>query len=331
MATTQLIAPAGAPTSSAPTPRTVPRQRSGPDRFFRLLASGAGLSTLVILALISIFLTLEGLPAFRAAGFGFLTEFRWDFAPEIPVFGVGSLLIGTIVLAMVALVLALPVAIGTALFINEYAPPRLAKVLTTVVDLLAAVPSLIYGMWGLFFLMPKMLGISRFLSDHLGFIPIFRVNQQAFDRSPFITGVVLGIMILPIITAVTREVFSQVPRATCEAALALGGTRWGMIRKVVLPFGRSGISGGAMLGLGRALGETIAITLLLGIVYEPSARILESNGGSIAAHIVLSFGEASDLQRSGLIAAGLVLFAVTLVVNLIARGIVDRQKTVEAR
>lgn len=331
MVTTQMSAPAAPPARPLPTPRPTPRQRSGPDRLFRLLASGAGLSTLVILALITVVLAAEGLPALRQAGFSFLTEFRWDFTTETPVFGVGSLLIGTVLLAVIALVVALPVAVGTALFINEYAPPRLGRALTTVVDLLAAVPSLIYGMWGLSYLMPKMLGISRFLSDHLGFIPIFHVNQPSYDRSPFITGVVLGIMILPIITAVTREVFSQVPRGTCEAALALGGTRWGMIRQVILPFGRSGISGGAMLGLGRALGETIAITLLLGITLAPNGRILQSNGGSIAAHIVLAFGEANDLQRSALIAAGLVLFGLTLVVNLVARSIVNRQKTVEAR
>lgn len=315
---------------SLPQRRVVPRQRSGPDHLFRLVASAAGFSTLAILGLMTVFLTLEGLPALRSAGFGFLTEYNWDFGLLPPVFGVGSLLVGTVILSAIALALALPVAVGAALFINEYAPPRMSKALTTVVDLLAAVPSLIYGMWGLFYLMPRIQGVSRFLAEHAAFIPIFRVDQPIYDRSQFITGIVLAIMILPIITAVTREVFSQVPRGTCEAALALGGTRWGMIRSVVLPFGRSGIAGGAMLGLGRALGETIAITLLLGIVFQPKIGILESNGGSIAAHIVLAFGEADDLQRSALIAAGLVLFGLTLVVNLAARAVVARHKTVEA-
>jgi phosphate transport system permease protein len=195
-----------------------------------------------------------------------------------------------------------------------------------LIDLLAAIPSVIYGIWGLYWLQPHLLGTTRWLTDHLGFIPVFHTDRRVFGNSMFVAGLVVALMILPIIASVTREVLSQVPRQRCEAALALGGTRSGMIRAVVLPFGRSGIVGAAMLGLGRAMGETIAIALILSINYRVTSQILAPGGGSVAGLIANNFGEAQGTGRSALIAAGLVLFVLTLLVNLGARVIVNRAR-----
>ena len=275
------------------------------------------------------FLVLRSVEPLQEMGFGFLTEFRWspDFVDENGnrVFGIGALMYWTVVLALVALVIAVPVAVGTAVFVTEYAPRRLRRWLTTLIDLLAAVPSLIFGLWGLYYLMPRMEGMSRWLSDWLGFIPLFSTDTPLVGKnSPFVTGVVLALMILPIICSVSREVMSQVPRMNCEAALALGGTRWGMVRDVVLPHGRSGIVGASMLGLGRALGETIAVALIISPAFSIHPRILEPGGNSIAANIALTFHEAGDFGRSALIASGLALFVVTLLVNMGARWVVNR-------
>jgi phosphate transport system permease protein len=193
-----------------------------------------------------------------------------------------------------------------------------------MIDLLAAVPSLIYGMWGLYWLQPRLAGTSRWLSVHASFIPIFKTSRPVFGSSMFVAGLVVAVMIVPIIASVSRDVFAQVPRVDCEGALALGGTRWGMIRKVVLPFGRSGVIGAAMLGLGRALGETIAVVLILSINFKVTSHILEPGGGSVAALIANQFGEASETGRAALIAAGLALFVLTLVVNMAARLVVNR-------
>jgi phosphate transport system permease protein len=231
------------------------------------------------------------------------------------------------VIAVIALVVALPVAVGTALFINEYAPARVAGGLVPLVDLLAAVPSLVYGMWGLYWLQPHLEGTTRWLSVHLGFIPIFNTSRPVFGSSMFVAGLVVALMVVPIITSVSREVMAQVPKTSCEGALALGGSRWGMIRRVVLPFGRSGIIGAAMLGLGRALGETIAIALILSFDFRITPHVLEPGGGSIAGLIANFFPEAGDNGRTALIAAGLVLFVVTLLVNMVARVVVNRTGT----
>jgi len=291
---------------------------------FRAVTLGAGIATLGLLALIAAFLVSESLPALREAGWSFLTTFEWEVDGRR--FGIGAALFGTIVTAGVAFALAVPVAVGTALFINDYAPPRLRSVLVSLVDLLAAVPSLIYGLWGLFFLQPRLAGLTRWLADHLGFLPFFSSDRTPVGASPFVAGVVLAIMIVPIITSVSREVFRQAPAGLREAALALGGTRWGMIRRVVLPFGRSGVVGASMLGLGRALGETIAVALILGFTFDISAQILEPGGNSIAGLIAVKFGEAGELERSALVAAGLVLFGLTLLVNMGARLVVGRTR-----
>ena len=287
------------------------------------------------MALIGTFLLYRGWKAFRVAGWGFFTETQW-LPDQGGVFGIASVLSFTVQIALVALTIAVPVSIATALFITEYAPARLRQILTTTVDLLAAVPSLIYGMWGVFFLQPRLIGLSKWLADHLGFIPLFQVESDGprplslFPGSTFMAGVVVSLMVIPICTAVMREVFSQAPAGEKEGALALGGTRWGVVRDVVLPFGRGGIIGGSMLGLGRAIGETIAVTLLISTTFEPNFNILEQGSNSIAALIALRFSESNDLGISALMAAGLALFVITLGVNAIASIIVGRSRSGES-
>jgi phosphate transport system permease protein len=286
---------------------------------------GAGFSTFVIMALIGTFLVLRAMPALQKVGLSFFTETEWQ--PQVGKLGISAILYWTVVIAVVALLLAVPVSVATALFITEQAPLRIRRPLVALVDLLAAVPSLIFGLWGLFFLQPKMLGLAEWLTTHVGFIPIFDTDSAIFASSAFIIGVVLALMIVPIITSVVREVFSQTPPMEKQGALALGATRWGMIRTVVLPFGRGGIVGGSMLGLGRALGETIAVALIVSPIFLIRPSILETGANSIASHIALRFGEATDLELSGLMAGGLTLFAVTLAVNAVAQVVVSRSRS----
>ena len=307
-----------------PEPREITPGLTTGDRVFRFVAAAAAAGVVAILGLVALFLMLEAEPALKVSGFRFLTTFEWNPDGTPAHFGIAALVYGTVVIAVIALVVALPIAVGSALFVNEYAPARLGRPLVALLDLLAAVPSLIYGMWGLYYLQPHLNGPSRWLSDHLGFIPFFHTSRPVFGSSMFIAGLVVGLMVLPIIASVTREVLSQAPRVVCEAALALGGSRWGMIRSVILPFGRSGIVGAAMLGLGRALGETIAIALILAFNFRITAQILAPGGGSVAGLIANNFGEAGDLQRHALVAAGLALFIITLIVNTVARLIVNK-------
>jgi phosphate transport system permease protein len=312
------------PARPLPKPRTIDPGLTAGDRAFRFISATAATIVLAILGLVALFLCLEAWPALEVSGVEFLTTFEWmpDNTPAH--FGIAALVYGTTVIAVIGLIVALPIAVGSALFVNEYAPTRLARPLLALLDLLAAVPSLIYGLWGLYYLQPRLMGTSRWLTDHLGFIPFFHTTRPVFGSSMFIAGIVVGLMILPIIASVTREVLSQAPRSVCEAALALGGSRWGMIRSVILPFGRSGIVGGAMLGLGRALGETIAIALILAFNFQVTTEILSPGGGSVAGIIANNFPEAGELQRHALIAAGLALFVITLIVNIVARIIVNR-------
>jgi phosphate transport system permease protein len=311
----------------------VKRPRS--DRIYRGAATAAGSTTFIVMALIGTFLTVQGIQAFRVSGISFFTESQW-LVDQGGSFGIAAVLSYTVQIALVALAIAVPVSITTALFITEYAPLRFRRFLTSTVDLLAAIPSLIFGLWGLFFLQPQMVGLSRWLATHLGFIPFFRVeSDQAlteglFPGSTFIAGVIVSLMVIPICTSVMREVFSQAPAGEKEGALALGGTRWGVIRDVVLPFGRGGIIGGSMLGLGRALGETIAVTLIISVTFEPSFGILQQGSNSIAALIALKFSESNDLGISALMAAGLVLFMTTLAVNTVASIVVGRSRSGEA-
>jgi phosphate transport system permease protein len=281
--------------------------------------------SLLLVGLTAVFLVEKARPALATTGIlNFFTKSLWS--PASSHFGVLGLLIGSAIIATIALIIALPLSLALALFINEFAPLRLRAPMTTVIDLLAALPSLLFGMWGLFALQGRLIPIARWLTAHLSIIPFFRLSGTSTDlsQSSFIVGVVVGLMILPIITSVSRDVMSQVPREQCEGALALGGTRWGMIRDVILPFGRSGIVGATILGFGRALGETIAVALIINLRVTANSHVLTTGGGSIASQIAIRFGEATPLERSALVGAGLALFFLTLVVSLIARRWVAR-------
>ena len=298
------------------------------DRVFRLVVTIGAFTSLIVLGLIALFLANRSFGVFQDFGFKFVTGFEWnpgDPDAGIPAqLGIGAMLIGTLIIAAIGLILALPIAVGTALFLTYYAPSWLKRPLTIMVDLMAAIPSVIYGLWGFFVLMPHAVYWAILLHKYLNWIPFFDVQAKVFERSPFIAGIVIGIMIIPIITAITREVFSQVPLDRIQAAYALGATKWTMIRTVVLPYGSSGIASGAMLGLGRAMGETVAVYLVLNIYFIPNFQVLFSAGGNVASLIVSKFGEAGEYELQGLMAAGLVLFSITLLVNFLSTFIVKR-------
>jgi phosphate transport system permease protein len=309
---------------SSDVPMRPARLRTRGDRTFIGIATAATSVSFVIILLALVFLIDKARPAFAKSGIvNFFTTSVWN--PFAGKFGVLGLLEGTMVIALIALVVGVPMGVSMALFINEYAPAALRRPLTSVIDLLAALPSILFGMWGLSALSGRLSPIAKFLGDHLSVLPFLRTGTDPqLVRSSFIAGVVVGIMIVPIIASVSRDVMAQAPREQCEGALALGGTRWGMIREVILPFGRSGIVGASLLGFGRALGETIAVALLISPMVNLNGHVLTSGAGSIAAHIAIYFGEAGPLERSGLVAAGLALFLLTLVVNLVARMVVRR-------
>jgi len=311
------------------------------DQIFQGLAAGSGGFLLVVMAAIAVFLLVKAMPAFTGPNAGnLLTTQSWNFpsdAPtDIPTFGMAALFFGTVVSSLIAMVIGVPVAVGIALFIAHYARRRLATVLGGAIDLLAAVPSLVFGMWGLYFLVPSTRGFQSWLSQYFGWLPFLhnRTATQAsqFGQSLLIAGVVLAVMIIPTVSAVTREVFLQVPGDTMDAAWALGATKWEMVRTAIIPFGRAGIISAAMLGLGRALGETIAVALVLNSGFTINAHITEPGGDTIASTIALKFGEAAsnNLGIPALIAAGLFLFAITLVVNTIARLVIARKKEFSA-
>ncbi|GII58884.1 phosphate transport system permease protein [Planotetraspora thailandica] len=300
-------------------------RRSRGDGPFRFLSTASGIVLLVIMAAIGVFLVVKAIPALQANTSHFLTELTWNPNATQPVFGIGALAFGTLISSFIALIIATPVAVGVALFISHYAPRRLASALGYLVDLLAAVPSVVYGLWGVAFLVPFMLSPSSFLNKYFAWIPIFG-GDQVVGKSMLTASLVLAIMILPIIAAISREVFLQAPRIQEEAALALGATRWEMIRMAVLPFGRPGVITAALLGLGRAMGETIAVALIFPATFTISFRILSANGNSIAANIANGFGEATPIGRGALIASGLVLFLITLLVNTAARLVIARRK-----
>jgi phosphate transport system permease protein len=310
-------------------PRTIRTPLDGADRAYRGLLYVGGLLVLVITGLIGFFLILRGGSALGRAGWRFFTNMQW--IPSSNHFGIGAALPNGLIISLIALVIAVPVALAVALFISEYAPARLRGSLIALIDLMAAIPSIIYGLWGVFFLMPRFIGTERWMSDHLGFIPFFRVagpfNPNNFTSTTFLAGVVVSLMIIPIVASISREVFSQAPQGEREGAYALGSTRWGMIRTVVLPYGRGGMIGAIMLGFGRAMGETIVISLIISPVFSIVTHILQTGGLSIAALIALRYGESTSGMLSSLMAAGLVLFTVTLVVNALAGVIVARSRS----
>ena len=323
---TALTSPPREPTS----PRRAAVRRG--DRVFRGLTLAAGVFTLIVLAAIAIFLIVKALPALRADTKGFLTTREWlpDASPSV--FGIAALAFGTLLSSALALVIAVPIAIGVALYTTDYAPRRIATVLGYLTDMLAAVPSVIYGLWGLYFLIPHLVPVQSFLSRTFGCIPLFADpdnRTSVASRSIFAAAVVLAVMILPIISAISREVLAQVPTTNREAALALGATRWEMIRTAVLPPSRPGLISAVMLGLGRALGETIAVALVLAASFDVNWRVLTPGGNSIAANIATKFGESGNTGREALIASGLVLFAITLIVNLAARAVIYRSGAME--
>ncbi|HUN31508.1 MAG TPA: phosphate ABC transporter permease subunit PstC [Trebonia sp.] len=310
-------------------PRVIHRRLSLADLAFRNGLRLAGLVVLAITGLIAAFLIIRASSTLRAVGWRFLTNFQWLLNSNR--IGVGAILPDTLIIAVIALIIAVPVALLTALFIAEYAPFRLRRRLIALIDLMAAIPSILYGLWGFFWLMPRFIGTQRWISDQLGFIPFLKVpgpfQPGSFEDSTFLAGTVVSLMIIPIIASISREVFSQAPQGEREAAYALGATRWGMITAVVLPYARGGIIGAIMLGFGRAMGETIVVAIIISQVFTIVTHPLQSGGNSIAALIAQDAEESTPAIISALIAAGLVLFVVTLIVNAIAAVIVARSRS----
>ncbi len=311
-----------------PAPREITTEPRFTDKVFRGVVTSGGLIAGLLLGLIGFFLVFNGFEAMRAAGLSFITGFDWvDAIPEDgqpASYGIGAMLYGTIVTGILAMLMGVPVAVGTALFLSYYAPEWIKKPMVVVVDVMAAIPSIVYGLWGYFVLMPHAEYWAKLIHKYFGFIPFFDMPAPVFTRSPFIAGLVLAIMIIPIVTAVSREVFAQTPLERIQAAYALGATKWTMIKAVVFPYGRGGVIGGAMLGLGRALGETVAVYTVLNLVYDIRIEVLLSAGGSVASMIVNKFGEADPVELQALMGAGFVLFMVTLLVNFLANYIINK-------
>ncbi len=315
-------------------PRRLSRAATGADRVFVVVARSIGGTVLAVTGGIALFLAIQAVPTMQRYGLWFFTESEWQ--PESDTVGISAVLLGTLTVALVAMAIAFPFGLATALYISEYAPLRIKKVLVSMVDLMAAVPSIIYGMWGFFLLMPHASDVARWLQTYLGFVPFFHVDtdptaaqyeQTRYTGSAFVAGIAVAMMVLPMAAAVMRDVFAQAPAGERESALALGATRWGMIRAVVLPFGKGGIIGGTMLGLGRALGETIAVLLIVSPSFDLKFRPLEVGTNTVSALIAGRFGEASPAQLSALLTAGLVLFLITLAVNTVAAMIVARSRS----
>ena len=316
-----------------PSPREITTEPRFSDKVFRGVVTAGGLSSLVILGLIAIFLGYQGFEILAKEGISFITTSEWVVEVDSfgaitnTTFGLAAMLVGTILCAIIAVVIAVPISVSAAIFLSFYAPNSLKKVLVSVIDLMAAFPSILFGFWGLFVLMPSAEYWAKLINKYLGFIPIFEVEPRIFTRSPFIAGVVLAIMIIPIVTSISREVFSQTPLDRIQAAYALGATRWNVIRTVALPYARGGIVGGSMLGLGRAMGETVAVYTVLNIVYQINWNVLFGAGGNVASLILLKFGEAQPYEIKALMAAGLVLFMLTLLVNFLADQVITRSGT----
>ena len=315
-------------------PRDIWVDESGSDRAFVLGSRFIAATVLAITAGIGLFLASSAFPTFGRYGFSFLTETQWQ--PEADILGIGAVLVGTFTVAFVALLFAFPLSLLTALYIAEYAPARLKSTFVSLVDLMAAVPSIIYGLWGFTLISPHASAFALWLHQHLGWIPFFRVDadpnaavweQTRYTASAFIAGIAVAMMVVPMACAVMQQVFSQAPPGEREAAFALGATHWGVVRTVVLPFGKGGIIGGTMLGLGRALGETIAVVLIISPSFDLKIKPLEVGTNSISALIAGRFGEATSLQLQALLTAGFVLFLITLGINTLAAMVVARSRS----
>jgi phosphate transport system permease protein len=318
------------------TARKVRSAAAGADRVFKLTLQGAGVAVLIIMTTIGLFLFYRGSQALADAGiWKFVTTQAWE--PTSHNFGIATVITGTLLIAAVAVTLAVPLATGVALYISEYVPRRFRQLLINLVDLMAAVPSVVYGLWGAYFLQEKIIPVAKWISSTFGWIPLLGIHdanpndpfedKTIYESSTFIAGIVVALMIMPIICSVMRESFSQAPVGEREGAFALGATRWGMIRSVVLPFGQGGMIGGTMLGLGRAMGETIVVVMIITPVFHIQPEILRSGTNSVAALVALRFEAASPFELTALMAAGLSLFALTLVVNFAASAIIVRSRS----
>jgi phosphate transport system permease protein len=299
----------------------------GADRVFNGVLAGSSALVLVLLVAVLVFLCYYGFTAAREGGLGLFTDQTWS--PISGHFGMMSLLVGSIAIALLAVIIATPVSLATALMINEYAPRQLKPFLTGVIDMLATVPSIVYGFWGLLLISNIQAAPARWLVDHASFVPIFRTpSPNQYVKSIFACGLICAVTIIPIITSISREVMAQAPRDVCEAALGLGGTRWGMVTDVILPFSRNGILGAILLGIGRGLGETMIVVLVLSQGNHLTSALMGPGGlGSIAAEITENFVASPPIEKSGLILLGLVLFLTTLAINVVARLIVERSNT----
>ncbi|TCO62429.1 phosphate ABC transporter permease subunit PstC [Actinocrispum wychmicini] len=319
---------------TAPGTRRRVRPPGGADRVFRGGIRAAGLVVLAIMVTVGGFLLANGTKALSTAGWDFFTTEAWQ--PDSGNFGIAAVLVGTLLIASVALCVAFPLALCVSLYISEYAT-RGKRFWIGLVDLMAAIPSVVYGLFGAVYLQWHTLDVPRWIGVHLGWIPVFKVDgfepddplgtNTVFASSTFYAGFVVGFMVMPIMCSVMREAFSQAPQGEREGAYALGATRWGMIRSVVLPFGRSGMIGGTMLGLGRALGETIAVYMIIAPVFAIQPHVLQSGANSVSALIAQQWGAASPFGLSALMAAGLALFALTLVVNFGASAVIARSRS----
>jgi len=336
--TARLVAVADGPHDDEDSPRQIVAKNSLQDALFVHGVRGVGLLVLLIVGSIGVFLGIQSVPTLQHYGFGFFTEFRW--LPSQDIIGISAVVVGTIEVALLAIIFAIPLAILTALFITDWAPPGLRVTLVRLVDMMAAVPGIVFGLWVLFVIQPHATVIAHWISKYFGWFPLFHVrtdvdypiwNQApgypSYAGSAFIASIAVAMMIYPMATSVMREVFGEAPAGEKEAALALGATRWAMVRTVVWPFGRSGVIGGTMLALGRALGETISVVLVISQAFEIKPYVLESGTATISSLIASSFKEASPAQLSALLTAGFVLFCMTLVVNSIAAVIVSRSRS----
>jgi phosphate transport system permease protein len=333
--TTIVMAPVPGPESQPETARKVRSAAGGADRVFRHALQGTGVTVLVIMGLIGLFLLYRGSTAIADAGLSFLTTQAWE--PNSHHFGIAAVLTGTLLIAAVAVLFAVPLATGVALYISEYAPSRIRRGLINLVDLMAAVPSVVYGLWGFFLLQEQVIPVAKWISVTFGWLPFLGIKgadpnnplatETVYKSSTFIAGTVVALMIMPIISSVMRESFSQAPVGEREGAYALGATKWGMIRSVVIPFSLGGMIGGTMLGLGRAMGETIAVYMIITMIFKIQPEILRSGASSVAALIAQGFGAATPFQLSALFAAGLALFMLTLIVNFSASAVIARTRS----
>jgi phosphate transport system permease protein len=316
-------------------PRKIVGELDRSDKVYFGTLRLSGVMVLVITCSVALFLLFRGWQALRVAGFSFFTTTVWQ--PDAHKFGIVGLLTGTVLIGLVAMAFAVPLAFGMALYISEYAPARLKRPMITVVDVAAAVPSIVYGLFGFWFLQEHLYPIARWLYTYLGWIPLFHVDGAdphdpyatltVYSASTFIAGVVVALMVTPVASSIMREAFSQAPLGEREGAYALGASRWGMIRAVVLPYGKGGIIGGSMLGLGRALGETIAVFYIISISYVLQPNILQKGGVSVSSLIAATVGSATPFTISALFAAALALFAVTMGLNFVAAGFIGRSRS----